>query len=77
VDTSKQTATEAFEIKVRNHKKEPVEVRIVEHLYRWSNWKIAANSDPYDKADSRSIEFKVTIPPDGEKVVTYRVNYSW
>jgi hypothetical protein len=77
VDTSKQTATEAFEIKVRNHKKEPVEVRIVEHLYRWSNWKIAANSDPYDKADSRTIEFKVTIPPDGEKVVTYRVNYSW
>jgi hypothetical protein len=77
VDTSKQTATEAFEIKVRNHKKEPVEVRIVEHLYRWSGWKIATSSDPYDKVDSRTIEFKVTIPPDGEKVVTYRVNYSW
>lgn len=77
VDSSRQTATEAFEIKVRNHKKEAVEVRIVEHLFRWSGWKIAASSIPYEKVDARTIEFKVTIPPDGEKVVTYRVNYSW
>ena len=77
VDTSRQTATEGFEIKVRNHKKEQVEVRIVEHLYRWSEWKIAASSIPFEKIDSRTIQFKVTIPPDAEKVVTYRVNYSW
>lgn len=77
VDNSRQTATEAFEIKVRNHKKEAVEVRVVEHLYRWSSWKIGQSSDPYDKTDARTIEFKVKVPPDGEKVVTYRVNYSW
>ena len=77
VDSSRQTATEAFEIKVRNHKKTPVEVSIVEHLYRWSGWKIALSSAPYEKVDARTIEFKVTVPPDGEKVVTYRVNYSW
>ena len=34
VETGKRTATETFEIKVRNHKKEPVDVRVVEHLYR-------------------------------------------
>jgi len=34
VDFNKNTATESFEIKVRNHKKEPVDVRVVEHLYR-------------------------------------------
>jgi hypothetical protein len=77
MDSSRQTATEAFEIKVRNHKKEAVEVRVVEHLYRWSGWKIGVSSDPYDKTDARTIEFKVKVPPDGEKVVTYRVNYSW
>ena len=77
VDNGRQTATEAFEIKVRNHKKEAVEVRIVEHLYRWSGWKIGQSSDPYDQTDARTIEFKVKVPPDGEKVVTYRVNYSW
>ena len=77
VDSSRQTASEAFEIKVRNHKKEAVEVRVVEHLYRWSSWKIGLSSDPYNKTDARTIEFKVKVPPDGEKVVTYRVNYSW
>jgi len=77
VDTSRETATEAFEIKVRNHKKEPVEVRVVEHLYRWSGWKIATSSHPYEKKDARTIEFRVKVAPDGETVVTYRVNYSW
>ena len=77
VDSSRQTATEAFEIKVRNHKKEAVEVRVVERLYRWTGWKIALSSDPYDKTDSRTVEFHVKVPPDGEKVITYRVNYSW
>ena len=77
VDSSRETATEAFEISVRNHNKEAVEVRVVEHLYRWTGWKIALSSDPYDKKDARTIEFRVKVPPDGEKVVTYRVNYSW
>jgi hypothetical protein len=77
VDTSRETATEAFEIKIRNHKKEAVEVLIVEHLYRWSTWKIASSSDPYEKTDARTIEFRVKAAPDAEKVVTYRVDYSW
>lgn len=68
---------EAFEIKVRNHKTTPVEVRIVEHLYRWSSWDIVKNSDPFKKIDSKTIEFTVQIPPDGEKAVTYKVHYSW
>jgi hypothetical protein len=77
MDSSRATATEAFEIKVRNHKKEAVEVRVVEHLYRWSSWKIAQSSDPYEKSDARTVEFHVKVPADGEKVITYRVNYAW
>jgi len=68
---------ESFEIKVRNHKNEPVDVRIVEHLYRWTNWDLLKNSDPYKKLDSRTIEFSVQIPPGGEKTVSYKVHYSW
>lgn len=68
---------ESFEIKVRNHKATPVEVRIVEHLYRWSNWDISKSSDPFKKVDSQTAAFTVEIPPDGEKVVTYQVHYSW
>jgi hypothetical protein len=68
---------ESFEIKVRNHKAAPVEVRIVEHLYRWTSWDIVKNSDPFKKADSKTVEFVVQIPPDGEKIVNYKVHYSW
>jgi len=68
---------ESFEIKLRNHKKEPMEVRVVEHLYRWTNWEIAKNSDQFKKLDSKTVEFRVQIPPDGEKVVTYTAHYTW
>lgn len=72
-----KTADESFEIKVRNHKKEPVDVRVVEHLYRWTNWEISAKSDDFKKTDSQTIEFPVTIAPDGEKTMTYTAHYSW
>ncbi len=68
---------ESFEIKVRNHKTAPVEVRIVEHLYRWTSWDVVKNSDPFKKIDSRTVEFVVQIPRDGEKIVNYKVHYSW
>jgi len=77
VDAGKENADEAFEIKVRNHKQEAVEIRVVEHLYRWATWKIVTSSDPYEKTDSRTIEFRVKVPPEGEKILTYQARYSW
>jgi hypothetical protein len=66
---------EAFEIKVRNHKKEAVKVKILEKLYRWAEWEILKKSTDYEKLNSRTIIFPVEIKPDGEAVVTYRVRY--
>ncbi|HYM75919.1 MAG TPA: DUF4139 domain-containing protein [Candidatus Dormibacteraeota bacterium] len=77
VEPGKSAATETFEIRVRNHKKEAVEVRVVEHLYRGKNWEIAAKSDEYKKKDSQTVEFPVTVAPDGEKVITYTAHYTW
>ena len=54
-----------------------VEIRIVEHLYRWINWQILEKSDPFTKTDSQTIEFRVQVPAGGEKVVTYKVHYTW
>jgi len=73
----RNSATETFEIKVRNHKKEAVEVRVVEHLYRGKTWEITAKSDEYKKKDSQTIEFPVTIAPDGEKTIAYTAHYTW
>jgi hypothetical protein len=77
IDDGKRTARESFEIKVRNHKKEPLDVRVVEHLYRGENWDITEKSDEYKKLDSHMIEFPVTVPADGEKVITYTAHYTW
>ena len=68
---------ESFEIKLRNHKKEVVEIRVVEHLYRWSNWIIVEKSDRFKKADSQTIEFRVLVKPDEEKTISYTVHYWW
>ncbi len=77
IETGKNSATETFEIKIRNHKKEPMEVHVVEHLYRGKNWEIVSKTDDYQKKDSQTIDFPVTIAPDGEKVITYTAHYSW
>ena len=77
VDNNGHTLDESFEIKLRNHKDEPVEVRVVEHLYRWSNWQITASTFKYDKTDSRTAEFRIPVAKDGEQVLRYTVHYSW
>src|ERR1017187_4569815 len=77
VDTGDKWLDETFEIKLRNRKKEPVEIRVVEHLYRWSNWEITQKSDDFKKTDSQTIEFRVPVKPDEERTVTYSVHYSW
>jgi len=77
VDTGRHWAEESFEIKVRNHKKEEVEVRVVEHMVRWIQWDMKANSMGYKKTDARTIEFRPRVPASGEAVITYMVHYSW
>ena len=77
VDSNQRWMEETFEIRIRNHKKEAVEVRAVEHLYRWTNWKVAESSANFSKKDSQTIEFPVTVAPNGEQVVAYTVHYSW
>ncbi len=78
VDTDNKWLDESFEIKLRNRKKDtPVEIRVVEHLYRWSNWEITAKSDEFKKTDAQTIEFRIPVKPDEEKTVTYTVHYSW
>jgi hypothetical protein len=77
IDSSGDQADESFTIKVRNHKKESVEVRVVEHLYRWVNWQITEKNYPFMKKDSQTIEFRIRLKPDEEKNVTYSVHYSW
>src|SRR5262249_7223443 len=64
IDHRARTIDETFEIKLRNHKKETIEVRVVEHLYRWNNWEITQSSDQFRKLDSQTVEFRVPVQPN-------------
>jgi hypothetical protein len=77
IDNDKNWIDESFQIQLRNHKKQPVTVRVVEHLYRCDNWQITQKSDEFKKKDSHTIEFTAQIPPDGERTLNYQVHYTW
>ncbi len=68
---------EEYAITLRNHKDEAVEVRVVEHLSRWTEWRIFSSNADYTKLDTSTIEFRVRIPANGETQVSYGVRYTW
>jgi hypothetical protein len=76
-DAAQAWVDESFEIKVRNHKTTAANVRVVEHLYRGATWTILDHSTAFLNKDAHTVEFNVTIPPDGEQTVTYAVHYTW
>ena len=50
---------------------------MVEHLYRWVNWEMLDATQEWTRKDSRTVEFRVVVPPDGEQKISYRAHYSW
>ena len=77
VDTAAKWMEEEIEVKLRNHKAQPVDVIVKENLYRWNNWKILTKTHSFVKEDARTITFPVKVAKDGETIVRYRVRYSW
>lgn len=77
VDTSRKQMEETIEIRVRNHKKEPVEVVVQERMLRWMTWEITRTSVEGRKIDSRRMHFPLRLKPSEEGVVKYTVRYSW
>jgi hypothetical protein len=77
IDTDKRFMEESYKITLRNHKAEDVEVRVTEHMFRWSQWEILEESLKHEKLDAQTIEFRVPVEANGEVVVTYTVRYEW
>ena len=76
-DSANRVVSQTFEIKVRNRKKEPVEIRVVERATHGGNWTLTAQSQPHEKKDATTLEFRVPLKPDEEKVITYTIRYTW
>lgn len=66
---------ETFEITLRNHKRESVEVVVVEHMN--GDWKILAETADHTKKDAHTVEYRVALEPDATGTVTYTVRTSW
>lgn len=77
VDSRAHIVDESFEVVVKNAKAQPARVDVVEHLQRALNWELLEKSTNFDKRDSNTIVFPVTVPPNGETKVTYSVRYTW
>ncbi|MFN8528352.1 MAG: DUF4139 domain-containing protein [Anaerolineae bacterium] len=73
---SSNVLEETYEIHLRSHKDDAtVEIRVPEHLFRWTDWEIIYASDAYTQLDSNTIEFRPQVGPDQEYVITYTVRY--
>jgi hypothetical protein len=61
----------AFEISLRNHKKEDVTVKVVEPIP--GDWTMISSSHEFKKTEAHLAEFNINVPKDKEVKLTYRV----
>jgi len=63
------------EVEVRNHKTEPIEVTVVEHI--GGDWKVIASNNDYIQKDASTLHFVVAAKPDGKPKLTYTIRRNW
>jgi hypothetical protein len=66
---------EQFAIQVRNRKTEPETVFVYERHF--GDWRITGASQLFDKLDSHTAQFVVTLQPNQTKTVRYTVDTKW
>ncbi|OGB92461.1 MAG: DUF4139 domain-containing protein [candidate division NC10 bacterium RIFCSPLOWO2_12_FULL_66_18] len=64
-----------WDVQVRNHKKEDVQVTIIEPVP--GDWDVIKTSHPYEKAEAHTLKYTVNVPKDGKTTVNYRVRMRW
>jgi len=61
-----------IEFKIRNHKKETISVIVADRI--WGDWTILeASPSDWKKKKSDTIEWEITVRPEEERTITYRV----
>ena len=74
---STRDLTEKIEVKVVNKGDRPVQVLVKEYMQRWTNWVVPEESVKGKQAGPVAREFRVKVPANGSKTITYTVQYSW
>ena len=65
----------AFEVVLKNAKKEAVTVSLLEPLP--GDWEVLQSTHPSTKEAAGTARFKVTVPAEGSAKLTYRVRVKW
>ena len=65
----------AYEITLKNAKKEAVTVTVQEPIP--GDWKMLKASHPHDKVTSNTAVWKITVPAEGKAVLNYRVQVKY
>jgi hypothetical protein len=65
----------AFEVQLKNAKKEAVTVSLLEPMP--GDWEMLQNSHPFTKEAAGTARFKVTVPAEGSATLSYRVRVKW
>lgn len=68
---------ESFEIRLANDSDAAVQVRVVEHLYRWHDYEIVKADAEYTTIAPQTIEFRPDLKPGGRRSLHYTVRYRW
>jgi hypothetical protein len=64
-----------WEIDLRNHKDEAVEVDVMEPI--GGDWSIVQSSHKWERVDAATFRFRVSVPARGETKVTYQARVKW
>jgi hypothetical protein len=65
----------AFEVSLRNHKKEDIKVLVEEPIP--GDWEMLSNTHPFEKLSAHLIRFDVPIAKDKEVKVKYRIRFRY
>jgi hypothetical protein len=70
---------EEIRVTLDNRGDQPVEVDVVEHLYRGMNWTMAYYNrvGTVEKVGSQEVRFTIPVPGRGQVELVYRVVYTW
>lgn len=66
-----QTVEAAYQLEIRNAKKEAVKVKVVEPMP--GDWQIVSQSLPHQKESAHTSVWEVPVPAEGKAVLTWRV----
>ncbi len=65
----------AFEVSLRNHKKEDIKVLVEESIP--GDWEMLSKTHSYDKLSAHLIRFEVPVAKDREEKVKYRIRFRY